>query len=292
MLNDVKVFIDDEMMEYTYEVTKGEIVCSIPVRHECEKIEVLFDENIYDNISGASFQFINTDKISFDVKSIHNKTLNFKIEINYKYFIKTIYKYLNNFIDNNGLLEELNFFKESKVGKKYYDDLESLIEKIEEKSLDELLLADIDEHERIESLLLNNELYISLASNMTDRDLMLLITNYISCSVVFKIDQDKFDDLVRAATEYNHDLENVWRLAMNYDDRGYNFDLLDKFFVEKRDAWYLSEYISSVCQVDQEKIVNLIIATKDKAFIKKILDDNFIQSHLKEEYQQKLKDTL
>lgn len=292
MLNDIKVIIDDEQIEYTYEVTDDEITFKVPIDQECEKIELFYDENIYENISGSSFQIISVDKVSFDLDNVQNKTLTFKLEVNYKYFIKMIYKYLNEFIDKNGLLEELELFKKTKVGKEYQKELESLIGEIEEKSLDDLLLADVDEHERIENILLNNKLYISLADKMTSLDLMLLITNYISCGVVFKIEQDTFDDLVKTAANYDHALENVWRLGMNYDGRGYNFDLLDKFFVEKRDAWYLSEYISSVCQVDQEKIVNLIIATKDKEFIQKLLNDNFIQNHLKEEYQQILKDTL
>lgn len=292
MLKDLTILIDDEKVDYFYETINGEVKCTVPVEKKCSTIELFYDENIFTNVSGTAFEVINVDKVRFPLDSIKDNTLTFTVEVSYKFFIKTIYKYLNKFIDKNGLLEEINFFKETKIGKQHQKSLLSIIDEIEEKSLDDLLLAETDEQERIDNLLLHNELYINLSNSMSDRDLMLLITSYISCNVVPKIDQDTFDALVKSAIDYDHALENIWRLGMNYDGHGYNFDLLDRFFVDSRDTWYLSEYISSICQVDQEKIVNLVIETKDHEFIQKLLEDNFIQSHLEEKYQQILKDTL
>lgn len=107
-----------------------------------------------------------------------------------------------------------------------------------------------------------------------------------------KIEQETFNDLVNSAIKYDHSLENVWRLGMNYDCKNYNYDLLDKFFVNSKDSWYLAEYISGINQVNQEKIVNMVIQTKDKEFIKKLLSDNFIQSTLEEKYKEDLKKAL
>lgn len=76
---------------------------------------------------------------------------------------------------------------------------------------------------------------------------------------------------------------------MNFDCKNYNYDLLDEFFVNSKDSLYLVEYISSIHQVNQEKIVNMVIQTKDKEFIKRLLEDNFIQSHLEEKYKDRLK---
>lgn len=292
MFKDLKLIVDDENCKYTYEIKDGEIRCEYHIENRSSTVDLFYDENIYENIKSVSFQQLSPNKIRFNLDDIENDNLIFNVEINYKYFIKTIYKYLNKLIDKNGLLDELKFFKEIKSGKKYQEKLEELIGEIEEDSLDDLLLSAIDEGERIENILLNNELYVSLADDMKDLDLMLLITNYIYCNVVPKISQETFNSLVNEAINYADALENVWRLGMNYDERGYDFDLLDKYFVDSRNAWYLSEYISSINQVNQEKIVNLLIETRDKLFIEKLLEDNFFQDHLKEKYKQELKDFL
>ena len=81
---------------------------------------------------------------------------------------------------------------------------------------------------------------------------------------------------------------------MNYDSRyyNYNYDLIDEFFVNSKDSDYLAEYISGVIQVNKEKIVNMIIQTKDKEFIKSLLKDNFIQNHLEEKHINDLEQVL
>lgn len=290
MLNDIKILIDEELQEYSYNSINGEIVCNLDLNDSYDTINILYDENIYSIKYNGKHTNESVDKILIEDNNL--SSLTFNVELNYKYFIKSIYKYLNKFIDKNGLLDELDLFINSKVGKKYNKELSILKESIEEKSIDDLLLSDIDEQSRVENILLNNELYIDLATQMTDLDLVLLITSYLSLNVVPKIDQEKFDELVIAAKNYDHALENIWRLAMSYDDRGYNYDLVDKFFVDSRNAWYLSEYISSINQVNQEKVVDLIVASKDQEFIEKLLADNFIQCHLEEKYQEILKCTL
>ena len=45
---------------------------------------------------------------------------------------------------------------------------------------------------------------------------------------------------------------------MNYDEKGYNFDLLDNFFVDSKNIFYLGEYISGIKQINKQKIVNTI----------------------------------
>lgn len=121
---------------------------------------------------------------------------------------------------------------------------------------------------------------------------MLLITSYIFVPFTPNIDQDCFNDLVNVAKNYDNTLENIWRLGMNYDRKGYNFDLLDDFFVDSKNVYYLGEYISDIHQINQEKIVNTIIKTKDKGFIKQILEDNFIVDNLDEEYKNILESSI
>ena len=81
---------------------------------------------------------------------------------------------------------------------------------------------------------------------MSALELMLLITSYIFVPFTPNIDQDGFNDLVNVAKNYDNALENIWRLGMNYDRKGYNFDLLDNFFVDSKNVYYLGEYISII----------------------------------------------
>lgn len=78
---------------------------------------------------------------------------------------------------------------------------------------------------------------------MSDLELMLLITFYIYLPNVPKINQECFNDLINVAKFYDHNLGNIWRLGMNYECKGYDYNLLDEFFVNSKDIWYLGEYI-------------------------------------------------
>ena len=127
---------------------------------------------------------------------------------------------------------------------------------------------------------------------MSALELMLLITSYIFVPFTPNIDQDGFNDLVNVAKNYDNALENIWRLGMNYDRKGYNFDLLDNFFVDSKNVYYLGEYISLIHQINQEKIVNTIVKTKDKEFIKQILENDIIVDNLDEKYKNILKSNI
>ncbi len=294
MFKDIKVFINDNPIEYSYEISDGTLLFKISNIIDYN-LKIIYDENIYqisldDNIN---YENLKAGEILIHLEK-NTDNFTFKGIINYKFFIKTIYKFINKFIDKDILICEINIFLKSNVGKKYKDELVNLLDEIENKnvSLEELLLKADDESNRIINLLLNNELFTAFEEQMTNQDLMLLITYYISAPIIPKIDQETFNDLVNCAIKYDHSLENVWRLGMNYDCRDYNYDLLDEFFVNSKDSWYLVEYVSGVIQANQEKIINMVIKTKDKEFIKRLLEDNFIQSNLEEKYKEDLKKAI
>ena len=91
-------------------------------------------------------------------------SFDFKVNINYNFFIRTIYKFINGFIDKDTLIQKIDIFLKSKIGVKYKNKLAKLLEKIENEnvSVEELLLEANDERNRIITLLLNNELFITL----------------------------------------------------------------------------------------------------------------------------------
>lgn len=297
LFKDVKLFRDDELIEYSYTIDDGLLLFSIDDinNKQYDNLKIIYDENIYQIHLNDNIKYDNL-KVGEILIYLEKNTINFsfRANINYKFFVKTIYKFINRFIDREMLIQEIDIFLKSRIGAKYKNELTKLLDEIENKntSVEEILLEADGEFNRIINLLLNNELYITLAKQMNDQDLMLLITYYISAPMIPKIDQETFNDLVASASKYDYSLENVWRLAMNYDCRNYNYDLLDEFFVNSKDSWYLAEYISGINQVNQEKIVNMVIQTNDKEFIKKLLKDNFIQSNLEEKHKEDLKKAL
>lgn len=297
MFKDIKVFNDNETFEYNYKMDDGLLLFSIENgnKKQYDNLKIIYDENIYQINLSNNIKYKNLEAGEILIFLENNTTdFSFKVNINYKFFIKTVYKFFNKFIDKDTLIQEINIFLKSKIGQKYNNELAKLLDEIENKdvSIEELILEENDEVNRITDLLLNNEIFITLANQMNNQDLMLLITYYIFAPIVPNTDQQTFNDLVNSAIQYDYPLEKVWRLAMNYDSRGYNYDLIDEFFVNSKDSYYLAEYISGVIQVNKEKIVNMIIQTKDKEFIKALLKDNFIQNHLEEKHINDLEQVL
>lgn len=295
MFKDIKIFVGGKKIAYQSKMKNGKIECSIDVEDGTEqKLELVFDENVFENFEFdpiVSFQRTNIYKYSVDLENC-SRHLTVKFEVNYKFFVKTVVKFMNGFIDIPNLLWELNIFNSSTIGQKYANELSDLIARIEEPELEEILLSGDKEMERIENILINDELYLKFAKSLRAKDLMLIITSYIAIPNPPKVSQNEFDELVEAAIDYEDSLENVWRLGMTYDSRGYDYSLLDSFFAGSRDTYYISEYISSIKQVEQKKIVDMVIKTEDKEFIRALLEDNFIQYHLDEKYKTDLKKAL
>ncbi len=295
MFKDITIFGGNEKIEYSYVLEDGLLHFLIRNidKEQYKSLKIIYDENIYQISFGEKikYEIVKAGEIFI---SLEDNTISFNVNVNFKFFIKTVYKFINKFIDKDTLIQEIELFLKTMVGQKYKKKLMELLSAIQNEgvSLEKLILGDNDEFDRITNLLLNNELFITLSEQMNDKDLMLLITYYIAAPMIPKIDQETFDNLVNEAMNYDHALENIWRLGMNYDGKDYNYDLLDTFFVNSKDSWYLAEYISGVTQVNQKKIVDMIIKTRDKAFINKLLKDNFIQSHLEEKYKDELAKSL
>ena len=256
-------------------------------------LKICYDENIYE-IKLSKYTKYNLGKSGEILIYVDNKEFIFSVFLKNNYFVKSVYKYINKLIDKDILIEEINLFLNSKVGEKYFKDITNLLLSIENKdvSIEDLILANDDEYKRIFNLLINNKTYINIVKNMSDLELMLLITSYISVPYTPKINQDSFENLINVAKTYDYALENIWRLGMNFDCKGYNYNLLDEFFVNSKDIRYLGEYIHSISQINQENIVNNIIRTADKDFIKQVLKDKFIIDNLEEKYKEILEESI
>lgn len=294
MFKDIRLSIDNNKVDFEYEIDEDKVIIKTIDELEIGKnLKIFYDENIYEIKLNNSTKF-SEGKAGEILINLDVKKLSFSVILKNNFFIKSVYKYMNKLINKDILINEIKIFLNSKIGKKYKKDLNVLLDNIEnkDKSLEELIINNENEYERIIDLTIHNRTYIDIVKNMSDLELMLLITSYIFVPFTPNIDQNCFNDLVNVAKNYDNALENIWRLGMNYDRKGYNFDLLDNFFVDSKNVYYLGEYISSIHQINQEKIVNTIIKTKDKEFIKQILENNFIVGNLDEEYKKILEASI
>lgn len=294
MFKDISLYIDNNKVDFEYEIDKDKIIIKTIDELEIgKKLKIFYDENIYEIKLNNSTKF-SKGKAGEIFINLDIKKLSFSVILKNNFFVKSVYKYINKLINKDILINEIKIFLNSKVGKKYKKDLNILLDNIEnkDKSLEELIINNENEYERIFDLTIHNKTYIDIAKNMSALELMLLITSYIFVPFTPNIDQDGFNDLVNVAKNYDNSLENIWRLGMNYDRKGYNFDLLDNFFVDSKNVYYLGEYISIIHQINQEKIVNTIVKTKDKEFIKQILENDIIVDNLDEKYKNILESNI
>ena len=294
MFKDISLYIDNNKVDFEYEINKDKVIIKTIDELEIgKKLKIFYDENIYEIKLNNSTKF-SKGKAGEIFINLDIKKLSFSVILKNNFFVKSVYKYINKLINKDILINEIKIFLNSKVGKKYKKDLNILLENIEnkDKSLEDLIINNENEYERIFDLTIHNKTYIDIAKNMSALELMLLITSYIFVPFTPNIDQDGFNDLVNVAKNYDNSLENIWRLGMNYDRKGYNFDLLDNFFVDSKNVYYLGEYISLIHQINQEKIVSTIVKTKDKGFIKQILENDTIVDNLDEEYKNILKSSI
>lgn len=211
---------------------------------------------------------ISINKLIDDIKTIKDKTANEIDEIE-KNRLETIERIVSNI---NIILESDNLEKD-------------LREKIEHRK--EYLLEDKKKvkdggklYESIYILLADNKLINHYWESINDYELLEFIAQYISVPIPPQIDQEKFNDLVKVGIK-NNEREWLWRLAFNYNRKNKDLSLLEDYFIEKKDSYYLTELISAVREdLDMKKLKEKVLATKDKKFItsvKKTLKDYEIE---------------
>ena len=118
---------------------------------------------------------------------------------------------------------------------------------------------------RIANLLTNNSVINKSASKMNDKELLTFITRYISVPLPPPIKQEDFNDLVKVGIKEDN-REALWRLAVNYDKK-MDFTLIEDYFIDKRDSYYLIELISTTDSINLDNIVSKVVATNDREFM-------------------------
>ena len=201
---------------------------------------------------------VSIKKLIDDIKSIKDKIPNEVDEIE-KNRLEINEKYVNGIdkvLQNNTL--------ENKLKEKFLKIREGLLE-------DKKKVKDGGKlYESLFTLLADNDLINYYCDLLNDYELLEFIAQYISVPIPPQIDQEKFNDLVKVGIE-NDERELLWRLAFNYNEKNKDFSLIEDYFIEKRDDYYLTELISAVRDdLNMKKLKKKVIATKDKKFINKV----------------------
>ncbi len=201
---------------------------------------------------------VSIKKLIDDIKSIKDKIPNEVDEIE-KNRIEINEKYVNGIdkiLQNNTL--------ENKLKEKFLKIREGLLE-------DKKKVKDGGKlYESLFTLLADNDLINYYCDLLNDYELLEFIAQYISVPMPPQIDQEKFDKIVKVGIE-NDEREWLWRLAFNYNRKNKDFSLIEDYFIEKRDDYYLTELISAVREdLNMKKLKKKVIATKDKKFINNV----------------------
>lgn len=201
---------------------------------------------------------VSIKKLIDDIKSIKDKIPNEVDEIE-KNRLEINEKYVNGIdkiLQNNTL--------ENKLKEKFLKIREGLLE-------DKKKVKDGGKlYESLFTLLADNDLINYYCDLLNDYELLEFIAQYISVPMPPQIDQEKFNDLVKVGIE-NDEREWLWRLAFNYNEKNKDFSLIEDYFIEKRDDYYLIELISAVRDdLNMKKLKKKVIATKDKKFINNV----------------------
>lgn len=216
--------------------------------------------NRLENLNLSNFtdeEKVSINKLINDIKIIKDKTANEIDEIE-KNRLATIEKFVS---DINKILEsnlEKDIKEKIEKRKKYFIE-----EKKKTKDGGKL-------YKSIYIILADNDLINYYWDSMSDYELLEFIAKYISVPMPPQIDQEKFEKIVKAGIEKD-EREWLWRLALNYSKRKFDYSLIEDYYIKIKDDYYLTELICAVPdEIDINKIRKKVMDTNDEIFIAKV----------------------
>ena len=217
--------------------------------------------NRLENLNLSNFnndEKVSINKLINNIKIIKDKTANEIDEIE-KNRLATIEKIVS---DINKILESENLEKDIK--EKIAKRKKSFIEE-KKKTKDGGKL-----YKNLYTLLADNTLLNYYWESMSDYELLEFIAKYISVPMPPQIDQEKFEKIVKAGIEKD-EREWLWRLALNYSKKEFDYSLIEDYYIKIKDDYYLTELICAVPdEIDINKIRKKVMDTNDEIFIAKV----------------------
>lgn len=180
--------------------------------------------NRLENLNLSNFtdeEKVSINKLINDIKIIKDKTANEIDEIE-KNRLATIEKFVS---DINKILEsnlEKDIKEKIEKRKKYFIE-----EKKKTKDGGKL-------YKSIYIILADNDLINYYWDSMSDYELLEFIAKYISVPMPPQIDQEKFEKIVKAGIEKD-EREWLWRLALNYSKRKFDYSLIEDYYIKIKD---------------------------------------------------------
>ncbi len=198
------------------------------------------------------------------------------------------FKYSNEFIKDDKLVDELNKLKDKYPLEK--DEIDKVINKVE------ILIKKFGEYVRfskIQDVLEETELFKNELKNITPKQMLDMLTQYIYIENIPDITQEWFDEMVNECIN-SDSREKAWRLAFDFI-KNKDIQKVEDFFIKVRDEYYIGELLSTLYDDDLtlvDRVINKMVNTNDKNFIRKYLQLNYIDNFMKEEHYKKLNDVL
>lgn len=210
-----------------------------------------------------------------DFQIMHYKTFENEEKQNYVAYVirrldlaDIVYAYINQYIKNDALMTKLENLTLDLYSKEQRLDIKKLIDHIK------YMLEEKSAPEEIAQVLTKNKTYLEIATSMNAKDLLLMISRYISAPAIPNINQDFFDEMVDFGIKYDKK-EALWRLAFNYAKTNKDFSKIVDYYLKIKSAWYLSELLYAVeNNINTEEFIQKIINSKDKQLIQRIYDDH------------------
>lgn len=280
VLKDIIIYNGDNIIDYTYEVIDGDLNIYFNVDN-INSVNVRFDINVYEKIK---FNKLKVKKLYEDevVVKLKDNNGSFKLKLNDKFFVKSVYSFINRFSSKKELLDNLNLFMSTNAGKEYITELEELINNIDSP---ESRVKGFDlsiEDDRVDLLLFSNKLYEMLASKMKFKDLMLLVVAFDGALKPPKVNEQVFNYLVTNTMMSKRYQDYLCILANTYKMNGFDYKKIDEFVIREKKCDFFIKYIS-MDFIDKEALINKLKLMGKKKFIDELKNNKQLKEVIGEE---------
>ena len=118
---------------------------------------------------------------------------------------------------------------------------------------------EMDSYERFiagYNAVIKSKIFDETMDNLDEYEMLEFIGQFIQSPNPPKLTQKEFDELVKVGIEKD-ERELLWRLAFNYEHSKLSFDKIVKYYIKKKDGYYLGELISAIGdKLDIDKIID------------------------------------